>query len=126
MKRRNQLLATYHSNYKEGAGLPPKFFIMQIWTNSNPLGEIDQHEYDLVFEGNSIQLLNSNNDQWNEPGSLSAELIDDGNGIEIHLEDQDDNPIFLNYHEAFQILSLLLIIRDSKMEIRETKTILSV
>lgn len=96
---------------------------IQVWTNSSIEKEADSYDYDAIIEDGITKLLISNAMHSSNPGDELAELYDHGNGLILTIDEQE---IELAYHEALQILILLLINNDGKVEFRKSKTILSI
>jgi len=100
--------------------------MIQVWINKNINGPVDSHEYDIdlnIKGGVEYTLYRSESSEWESPGEEVASLKDDGNGIVIN---HGDNEFNMAYHEADELLALLLVNYQEKMEFRQTKTIKSI
>lgn len=96
---------------------------MQVWTNHDLNGPIDSYDYDIhELDDNSLVLSNSSSIEWTRPDEQRAVLVDDGDSIEITVENKI---IELNYEEQVIVLSLLMAHYKDKIELREIKTIKS-
>lgn len=93
---------------------------MQVWTNSTRDREIDSYDYDVEMDGDTTVLRYSNTSRWNFPGKAAASLKDTGNGL---LFKSDKHVVHLDYLQALQLLTLLLIKTEDKIRITEQKTI---
>lgn len=100
--------------------------MIQVWINKNINGPVDSHEYDIDLNlegGVGYTLYRSNSSEWTDPGEEVATLKDDGDGIFIC---HGDTEIRMDYHEADELLALLLINYQEKMEFRKTQTVKSI
>lgn len=93
---------------------------MEVWINRELNGPADSYEYDVEVHERTTTLTYSNNSEWVSPGEYAAGILDDGDGIEIELSGQT---IELAYHEAEQVLALLMAHYDGSMQLKETKII---
>ena len=98
---------------------------LQVWVNNEPSSPDSlEHDYNVTtndFE-NEIELHYSTSNGWSEPGSLIGSLSDHGNGIEIVLSGRK-KMLKLNYAQAQELLVLLAMHQDAKIELRESTTI---
>lgn len=97
--------------------------MIQVWTNTEVNGEVDTHQYDIAKEKNVLRMFRSTNSEWVEPGEEVGHIAD--------LEDyvllvHNDEELVLDYHEVEEVLALLLAYNESRIELRETKTIKSI
>ena len=98
---------------------------LQVWVNndSNHLDHLE-HDYNVTKNdfNNEIELHYSTSSGWADPDSLIGSLSDHGNGIEIVLSGRK-KMLKLDYAQAQELLVLLTMIQDAKIEIRESTTI---
>jgi hypothetical protein len=98
---------------------------LQIWVNNdtNHPDDLD-HDYNLITNDSTteMQLLYSKSSEWSNPDETNSSLSDHGNGIEIVLSGRKET-LNLDYAQAQELLILLTMIQDAKIEIRESKTI---
>ena len=90
---------------------------IQIWESSELEGPVDMNSYKLSsfeFQDDTITTLRNINDTY------VAQMKDNGNGLKI---DINDKKIKLEYHEAVELLFLLMSNVDQSFEFREEKTI---
>ena len=90
---------------------------IQIWESSELEGPVDMLSYKLSsfeFQDDTITTLRNINDTY------VAQMKDNGNGLKIELADKK---IKLEYHEAVELLFLLMSNVDQSFEFREEKTI---
>jgi hypothetical protein len=90
---------------------------IQIWESSELEGPVDMNSYTLSsfeFQDDTITTLRNINDTY------VAQMKDNGNGLKIELADKK---IKLEYHEAVELLFLLMSNMDQSFEFREEKTI---
>lgn len=82
----------------------------------NTAAEKFTHEYDFVAKKNTFKLFRSHGSDWSEHarGELAAKLKDDGNGVQIHLE---NNNIYLNYPELQELQLLLSLIEKPNYKV---------
>jgi hypothetical protein len=78
------------------------------------------YDYDVVKNGNDVQLFCSKSGDWDTPGAMIGSLLDDGNGVRIKIEDKE---IDLDYSIAQQLLVLLLMNNNTRMKFISVKTI---
>jgi hypothetical protein len=79
-----------------------------------------EHDYDIIKNGDDVQLFCSKSGDWDTPGAMIGSLLDDGNGVRIKIEDKE---IDLDYSIAQQLLVLLLMNNDTRMKFISVKTI---
>ena len=92
---------------------------MEVWESSEIGGSVDKHAYNLSsfeFKNDVITMLKHSDNQY------IAQMTDSGNGLKIEI---DDKKIKLKYHQAVEVLVLLMSNMDQKFEFRESKTIKS-
>ena len=98
---------------------------LQVWVNndSNHPNHLE-HDYNVTKNDfkNEIELHYSTSIGWTDPDSLIGSLSDHGNGIEIVLSGRK-KMLKLDYAQAQELLVLLAMHQDVKIEIRESKTI---
>jgi len=90
---------------------------IQIWESSELDGPVDTLSYKLSsfeFKDDTITTLRNINDTY------VAQMTDNGNGLKIELADKK---IKLEYHEAVELLFLLMSNMDQLFEFREEKII---
>lgn len=90
---------------------------IQIWESSELDGPVDMNSYKLSsfeFQDDTITTLRNINDTY------VAQMKDNGNGLKIELADKK---IKLEYHEAVELLFLLMSNVDQSFEFREEKII---
>jgi len=90
---------------------------IQIWESSELEGPVDMMSYKLSsfeFKDDTITTLRNINDTY------VAQMTDNGNGLKIELADKK---IKLEYHEAVELLFLLMSNMDQSFEFREEKII---
>jgi hypothetical protein len=90
---------------------------IQIWESSELEGPVDMNSYKLSsfeFQDDTITTLRNINDTY------VAQMKDNGNGLKIELADKK---IKLGYHEAVELLFLLMSNVDQSFEFREEKII---
>jgi hypothetical protein len=74
-----------------------------------------KHDYDYKLSNDTHELYCSDGDHWFSPGSLSMEVVDDGNGLTVM--EQGIRLIYLDYSAAERLSILLRIInRDRTYE----------
>jgi hypothetical protein len=72
-----------------------------------------KHEYDYELNDNIHTLRYSDNESWTYPKEVAMEIVDDGNGLAVQLDDEGR----INYAEAERLIILLKIInRNTKYE----------
>jgi len=86
---------------------------LQVWIE-------DRLDYEISTNENNVYLVRSTNGEWINPGENACTLIDDGEGLMIEIGDAE---IFLGYHEALELLIVLLQKNDSKIKFVESKII---
>jgi hypothetical protein len=93
----------------------------QVWIKNNLDNDNLDYDYDIVINGDIVELKYSSSSDWSENivGNICAKLKDDGNGIKIKL---GEKKIKLTYNELRELKCLLLGENDEYIEIRETKT----
>ena len=81
-----------------------------------------KHEYDYFLEDDNVHTLSySNNGEWTHPNEVAMQVMDDGNGLVVYL----DEPTRIDYSEAEKLLILLKIInKDTKYELVTNKELL--
>jgi hypothetical protein len=90
---------------------------IEIWENSELGGEINTHSYRLSsfeFQDDKITTLRTIEDDY------VAQMKDNGNCIKIDLRDKKFK---FEYHEAVELLFLLMSNMDQEFEFRESKII---
>jgi len=90
---------------------------IQIWESSELEGPVDMMSYKLSsfeFKDDTITTLRNINDTY------VAQMTDNGNGLKIEL---GDKKVKLEYHEAVELLFLLMSNMDQSFEFREEKII---
>ena len=90
---------------------------IQIWESSELEGPVDMMSYKLSsfeFKDDTVTTLRNINDTY------VAQMTDNGNGLKIELADKK---IKLEYHEAVELLFLLMSNMDQSFEFREEKII---
>ena len=90
---------------------------IQVWESSELEGPVHNHAFNLSsfeFKDDVITMLRNIDDQY------IAQMTDNGNGLKIYL---DDKKIKLEYHQAVELLVLLMSNMDQSFEFREEKTI---
>lgn len=97
--------------------------MIQVWTNTEINGEVDTHQYDISKEKNVLRMFRSANSEWVEPGEEVGHIADIGDYV---LLVHNDEEWVLEYHEVEEVLALLLAYNESRIELRETKTIKSI
>ena len=95
---------------------------MQVWTNSNYNGEVDDMIYEIVETNDTLNLFNSYVSRWTYPGKLVSSLTDDGNGITVLM---DGFELCLDYMQAQQLLIMLLANSSDKINLVKAETIKS-
>ena len=65
-----------------------------------------KHEYDYEVNDNVHTLRYSDNGEWTYPKDVAMQVVDDGNGLIVQLDDKGR----INYSEAERLLILLKII----------------
>jgi hypothetical protein len=89
----------------------------------------DMHEYDYISFTDQLggnvehKLITSNTGEWNEEhkGRVVLTIIDTGNNMQITFEKNKNNNIVLDYSQTQELLILLRIIDDCKIEIASKK-----
>lgn len=81
------------------------------------------HEYTIIKNDKELILMTSNDNEWVETwrNKKVAKLNDTGNELEIKIEGL--KTIILDYSQVLQLLTLLSVQNDTKIEIRETNVI---
>lgn len=79
-----------------------------------------EHHYDLIIEGNKHCLHYSNAEFWNHKGELILGLKDTGNGYKMVKPLRKKNRI--DYDEAQELYILLAAVKESEIEVVESKT----
>jgi len=80
-----------------------------------------KHEYDYDVQDNVHTLRYSDNDSWTYPKEVAMQIVDDGNGLVVQLDDEGR----INYAEAERLIILLKIINKStKYEVVTNKEML--
>jgi hypothetical protein len=79
------------------------------------------HDYDLTTGGAVSTLKYSNSTEWAEPGKLALTMVDDGNGLSFRFPDKKS--INLDYSEAREMLIMLSMNSDTRIEIRQSQII---
>jgi len=94
---------------------------IQVHVENFP-GDMDgyEHEYDIIKNGDDIQLFTSKSADWDKPGEFIGSLLDDGNGIKIKMEEKEFD---LDYYVAQQLLVILLMHNEAKMKFMTVNTI---
>jgi len=98
---------------------------LQVWVNNETSSPDSlEHDYNVTTNGfnNEIELHYSTSSGWADPDSLIGSLSDHGNGIEIVLSGRK-KMLKLDYAQAQELLVLLAMNQDAKIEIRESTTI---
>lgn len=95
---------------------------MQVWTNSDYNGEVDDLIYNIVETKDTLNLTTTSTSEWIEAGQLMASLTDDGNGVTILM---DGIELCLDYMQAQQILILLMANSNDKINLVKAETIKS-
>jgi len=96
--------------------------MMQVWTQIYQDGKVDSYDYNIECGEDSFSLKRSNSSFWSNPGEEVGSIEDDGEFINIVL---GKRKLKLDYSQAEQLLILLKIVYNGKLEIRECKTIKS-
>jgi hypothetical protein len=78
-----------------------------------------EYDYDLVIEDNQYKLFYSNAEHWTHKGELVLGLEDDGEGYKLIKPLDEKNRI--DYSEAEELYILLSCVKESKIEIVESK-----
>jgi hypothetical protein len=98
---------------------------LQVWVSNdtNHLDNLD-YDYDLIINDSTteMQLLYSKSSEWSNPNETNASLSDHGNGIDIVLS-RRKQMLKLDYAQAQELLVLLAMHQDAKIEIRKSTTI---
>lgn len=100
--------------------------MIQVWTNSDVYGPVDDHLYDISVKDDGTKtydMCRSSSTSWTNPGERVCTLTDDGNGVVLEIGDQ---VMDLDYSDYELLLAILLAAHEGKMELRETKTIKSI
>jgi hypothetical protein len=94
---------------------------IQVHVENFP-GDMDgyEHEYDIIKNGDDIQLFTSKSADWDKPGEFIGSILDNGNEIRIKIEEQEFD---LDYGVAQQLLILLVMHNDAKMKFTTVNTI---
>jgi len=90
---------------------------IEIWESSELNGPVDMNSYKLSsfeFQDDTITTLRNINDTY------VAQMKNNGNGLKIEISDKK---IKLEYHEAVELLILLMSNMDQSFEFREVKTV---
>ena len=90
---------------------------IEVWESSELEGPVDMMSYKLSsfeFQDDRITTLRSIKDEY------IAQMKDNGNGVKIEI---NDKKIKLEYHEAVELLLLLMTNMDQQFEFREIKTV---
>ena len=95
---------------------------MQVWTSKSYGGPADSYDYDLIEGDRSTGMFFSQRGEWAYPGAMIASITDTGNGLIILL---DGLEICLDYHQAHQLLILLMHNSDERIQIVKAETIKS-
>jgi hypothetical protein len=93
---------------------------LQVYVQNNRDGELD-YDYDLIMGGAVDTLKYSNHPDWQVGGETALKLTDDGNGIKFKFPDK--KVIELEYNEAREMLVMLMMHMDEKIEIRKSELI---
>ena len=96
---------------------------LQVHVQNNFDGSLD-YDYDLTIEGAVDTLKYSHHKDWTCGGQTALTLADDGNGISIKFPDKKS--INLDYNEAREVLVMLMVHMDEKIEIRKSEIIKSI
>ena len=98
---------------------------LQVWVSNdtNHLDNLD-YDYDLIINDSitEMQLLYSKSSEWSNPNETNTSLSDHGDGIDIVLS-RRKQMLKLDYAQAQELLVLLAMHQDAKIEIRESTTI---
>ena len=97
--------------------------MIQVWTNTDIHGPVDDHLYYIVAGDTTLEMSRSTTSNWVNPGEWVCSLEDDGNGVEISIGDYE---LQLDYCQYEQLLAILLASHEGKMEIRKTVTTKSI
>jgi hypothetical protein len=93
---------------------------LQVYVQNNRDGELD-YDYDLIMGGAVDTLKYSDHKDWTCGGETALKLTDDGNGIKFKFPDK--KVIELDYSEAREMLVMLMMHMDEKIEIRKSELI---
>ena len=95
----------------------------QIWSNGSFQGQVDTHEFNVSEIEDKTILTYSDNGVWQHPDEEAGAITSTGDGYIINIGDEQ---IEIDYSEAFIIMSLLLLTKTDKFEIRELTTTMSI
>jgi hypothetical protein len=96
---------------------------LQVYVQNNRNGELD-YDYDLNRGAILSKLNYSNHKDWTCEGETALTLTDDGNGIKFKFPNK--KAIELDYNEAREMLVMLMMHMDEKIEIRKSEIIKSI
>jgi len=93
---------------------------LQVHVENNIGGTLD-YDYDLTTGGAVSTLKYSDHKDWTCGGQTALTLVDDGNGISIKFPDKKS--MNLDYAEAREVLVMLMMHMEGKIEIRKSELI---
>jgi hypothetical protein len=94
---------------------------LQVYVENNRSEDLE-YDYDLIIGGHEEDILKySHHKDWTCGGETALKLTDDGNGIKFKFPDK--KVIELDYSEAREMLIMLMMHLDEKIEIRKSELI---
>jgi len=96
--------------------------MIQVFTDSEKVGDCLQHEYDIIDFG-EIKALKSAGASWFNPGDTVLKVKDTGNECIFKLE---KFKLRLTYAQAHELYILLGYMNETKIEIRESTVMKSI
>jgi hypothetical protein len=93
---------------------------LQVYVQNGRNGELD-YDYDLNRGAILSKLNYSHHKDWTCGGETALTLTDDGNGIKFKFPNK--KVIELDYNEAREMLVMLMMHMDEKIEIRKSELI---
>jgi hypothetical protein len=94
---------------------------LQVHVQNSIGGDLD-YDYDLIIGGHEEDILKySHHKDWTCGGETALRLTDDSNGIKLKFPNK--KVIELDYSEAREMLIMLMMHLDEKIEIRKSELI---